>query len=71
MHHVQAAVCQPVLQALLTSKRPYQRSAYAVATPAGAANGKIVLAQADTAVAMAQTEKVDRNAPISRTSWQN
>uniref|UniRef100_A0A383VSI7 Uncharacterized protein n=1 Tax=Tetradesmus obliquus TaxID=3088 RepID=A0A383VSI7_TETOB len=37
----------------------------------GAANGKIVLAQADTAVAMAQTEKVDRNAPISRTSWQN
>ncbi|KAF6250716.1 hypothetical protein COO60DRAFT_1568831 [Scenedesmus sp. NREL 46B-D3] len=37
----------------------------------GAANGKIVLAQADTAVAMAQTEKVDQLAPISRTAWQN
>jgi hypothetical protein len=38
---------------------------------AGAANGKITLAQADSAVAMAQTEKVDRLAPISRTAWQN
>lgn len=37
----------------------------------GAANGKIVLAQADTAVAMAQTEKVDRDAPLSKTAWQN
>jgi hypothetical protein len=30
-----------------------------------------VLAQADSAVAMAQTEKVDRFNPISRTAWQN
>ncbi|WIA29753.1 hypothetical protein OEZ86_012228 [Tetradesmus obliquus] len=37
----------------------------------GAANGKITLAQADSAVAMAQTEKVDRLNPISRTAWQN
>lgn len=37
----------------------------------GAANGKITLAQADSAVAMAQTEKVDRSASISRFSWQN
>lgn len=37
----------------------------------GTANGKIVLAQADSAVAMAQTERVDRVNPISRTAWQN
>jgi hypothetical protein len=46
-------------------------SAAAAAAAAGTANGKIVLAQADSAVAMAQTEKVDRLAPISRTAWQN
>jgi hypothetical protein len=47
-------------------------AAFAVAVAAaGAANGKITLAQADSAVAMAQTERVDRTAPISRTSWQN
>jgi hypothetical protein len=43
----------------------------AAAAAAGAANGKITLAQADSAVAMAQTEKVDRLNPISRTAWQN
>jgi hypothetical protein len=46
-------------------------AAAVVAVATGAANGKIVLAQADSAVAMAQTEKVDRLAPISRTAWQN
>jgi hypothetical protein len=57
-----------------TSARTKFSRAYvflAVCTAAGTANGKIVLAQADSAVAMAQTEKVDRLAPVSRTAWQN
>jgi hypothetical protein len=54
--------------ALLT---PFCLAAAAPAAATGVANGKITLAQADSAVAMAQTEKVDRLAPISRTAWQN
>ncbi|WIA12302.1 hypothetical protein OEZ86_003255 [Tetradesmus obliquus] len=37
----------------------------------GTATGGVSLAQADSAVAMAVTERVDRTEPISRTAWQN